>query len=358
MHTDSANLPQFVDKIASLIGPPDVTVAVSSTTGATATLLTIPDGQKFHDLEPTLEKYATRPRFLKEAATIYSTASLTAYALRFKTADSALFVYPAVEKPWLRLIVDYHQATGPNPAPVPAHRQHTASYSFPLSDEIQAWRAAEETGLMDGDNFAWFIDKHLNDIANAPVNWMMAPQDDVDRICRVLNLRDDHQPRDSSGQPIPFDQLEKDLDREPDELPTGYRTRLDKLRAKRFGTQQQLLTLSTEMSVRSSSSTKQTINLQNGARVLEFAEDNEAHLRGQKIKVPDLFLIDIPLFEGEERRLMPVRLFYRKQGSGIKWAIQLVDHRRMVKEAVADAATRVATDTGIPLFQGNPTPGN
>jgi hypothetical protein len=70
--------------------------------------------------------------------------------------------------------------------------------------------------------------------------------------------------------------------------------------------------------------------------------------------VPEIFLIDIPLFDGEARRLLPVRLFYRKHGSGIKWAIQLVDYQRMVKEAVADAATSVAAQTGIPLFQGDP----
>lgn len=357
MQTNPADMSALITAIQQMHGGAEIINQPSPDDPASLPLLVLPQGKSFTELNPLLEKYLPRPRFLKEKAQLFSTQALIDYAKRFSTGDSALFVNGNPTAPWLRLIVDYHVPTITSDSfgyPEPAHCFHTGTYSFPLSDEVKAWRTAQDGGLMEGEDFAWFLDRHLNDIANPPVNWMMIPQEELDRLCAILNLRDDHQPRDAQGNPIPFDQLDRDLEREEEELPTGYRTKLDKLRAKRFGTQQQLLTLSQEMSIRTEGKTKQSFSLQDGSRVMEFAEDHEANVRGRKVKVPDLFLIEIPLFDAEETRLMPVRLFYRKAGAGVKWAIELVDHRRMLKTAVADAAARVAQETGLPLFNGDP----
>lgn len=355
MQQNPAEITALVDLLHRHHGSNELIPVAADATGRT-NLLILPDGRKYHDLGAVIEKYLPRPRRLIETALLGSTVSMIAYANRFKTDDTALFFNTDPDAPWLKLVVDYHSpasgTAGDAAAPIPAHRQHTATYEFPLSDEMQAWIKAQEGGLMDADAFAWLLQQHENDISNPPVDWMLVPPEEVERVCALLNLRDDHRPLDAKGQPIPWEEL--DLKRGEEELPTGYRTRLDKLRDKRFGTQLQLLTLSQEMSVTTSSSAKQQIRVQDGTRYLEIAEDHQANVRGQKIKVPELFLIDIPVFDGEPSRLMPVRLYYRRTGQGVKWAVELVDHRRMVKDAIAKAATTVAELTALPLFNGDP----
>lgn len=357
MQQTPADITALIDAVKGMHGENEI-IPVANMAAGTTTLLVVPDGRTYHDLGAVLDKYLDRPRRLVESAAVGGTDAMIAYADRFKTPDSALFVDPSPDTPSLRLVVDYHSpaARGQDDQfdapPTPAHRQHTATYAFPLSDEMKAWRKAEAAGLMDAETFAWLLQQRVNDISNPPVDWMLVPGEEVDRICSLLNLRDDHQPRDGKGNPIPFEEL--DLSRDTEELPTGYRTRLDKLRAKRFGTQQQLLTLSTEMSVSTQASSSQKISLQDGTRYLEIAEDHQANVKGRKVKVPELFLIDIPVFDGEPSHLMPVRLYYRRVSGGVKWQIELVDHRRMVKDAITKAAQDVATATHLPLINGNP----
>lgn len=345
------------------------------------TILTLPANRQYLNLATILDAYRPRPRFLKENAVIGDTDSLIAYALRFRTSDSALFVNPNPDKPSLTLVVDYHSPSVFPPAPElltlpdgadsaamdfaeslactppnPAHGHHTATYRFPLSDDMQAWIRAAKGGLMDGEAFAWLLNERQNDISNPPVDWMMVDEGERDRICAILNLRDDHQPRDAAGQPIPWERLDIQRHDEEEVLPTGYRTRVDKLRAKRFGTQHQLLTLSTRMSVATTTSTKQSIRLQDGAHMLEIREDNQATMEGRPIKVPELFLIDIPIFDGEPSCLMAVRLYYRRAAGGIKWQVELVDHRRMLRNAIMAAALNVADATDLPLINGQHRP--
>ncbi|MBP7337682.1 DUF2303 family protein [Niveispirillum sp.] len=361
MNPTPADMTALIDAVKGMHGANELIPALPAEPGSTMLLVT-PEKRDVQDLGDFLNKYLPRPRFLAESALLGGTDAMIDYADRFKTGDSMLFVNPDPEEPWLKLVVDYHGASAildggddtpeERRPPVPAHCRHTATYRFPLSDEMRAWRAAAKAGLMDQEAFAWLLQQRQNDISNPPANWMLVPGTEVDRVCALLNLRDDHQPKDVSGKPIPFEEL--DLKRDEEELPTGYRTRLQKLQTKRFGTQQQLLTLSTEMSVRTSASSKQQIRLQDGSAILEFSEDHEAQVKGQKVKVPELFLIDIPVFDGEPSHLMPVRLYYRRAGGGIKWMVELVDHRRMLKDAILKASTDVSIATDLTLISGNP----
>lgn len=75
--------------------------------------------------------------------------------------------------------------------------------------------------------------------------------------------------------------------------------------------------------------------------------------QGRRIIVPDAFLLNIPVFEGETSQLLPVRLQYRKAG-GIKWFMSLVEYPRAVRFAVHTEADRVRAATGLPLFYGQP----
>ncbi|MBP7336906.1 DUF2303 family protein [Niveispirillum sp.] len=361
MNPTPADMTALINAVKEMHGNNELIPAIPAVPGST-TLLVMPEKRDVQDLGAFLDKYLPRPRFLAESALLGGTDAMITYAQRFKTNDSILFVDPNPDAPWLKLVVDYH-AVGtildgddvtPDERlpPAPAHCRHTATYKFPLSDEMQAWRGAAKAGLMDQEAFAWLLQQRQNDISNPPANWMLVREEEVDRICALLNLRDDHQPTDKDGRPIALEDL--DLQREEGELPTGYRTRQQKLETKRFGTQQQLLTLSTEMSVRTSASSKQQIRLQDGTHFLEFSEDHEAQVKGQKVKVPELFLIDIPVFDGEPSHLMPVRLYYRRAGGGIKWMVELVDHRRMLKDAIIKAATDVSTATDLTLISGNP----
>ncbi|HYE49987.1 MAG TPA: DUF2303 family protein [Azospirillaceae bacterium] len=325
-------------------------------------LAAVPTGKEVVDLTALADKYLPRPRALAEKARLYTSASLVDYVNRFRTAETALFVTVDPAAPGITAYLDYHAGTASGTrvdgeedrAALPSHLRHTAAYLFPLSDELKAWRAFEAKGFTPMNEFAWFLEERLNDITNAPVDWGYVPYLLVDGVCELLNLRDDFVP----GTDRMHTDEELEEHRRDQELPAGYRTRRQKLAEIKFGSQQQILTLSQEMTVRVDSRTAQKIDLHGGARTLVFEDSQETEVKGAKVKVPEMFLLDIPLFDGEPSVLIPARLYYRKTGAGIVWAVKLVNNRQHIRRAVEQVAARVAKETGCPLYSGRPNGGD
>ena len=81
--------------------------------------------------------------------------------------------------------------------------------------------------------------------------------------------------------------------------------------------------------------------------------DVALEIGGQKLNVPGLFCIKIPIIRGGVAVKIACRLRYRvSQEKGITWAYDLYRPDRVLTEAVEADLEQVRTATGLPLFHG------
>ena len=72
------------------------------------------------------------------------------------------------------------------------------------------------------------------------------------------------------------------------------------------------------------------------------------------MKVPNAFLIAIPVFELGERFVIPVRLRYRLNQGHVRWTLALYRSELVFDTAVRETCAKAAAGTGLPLFYGSP----
>ncbi|WP_395831165.1 DUF2303 family protein [Elstera sp.] len=306
-------------------------------------------GRELVSLKKFQDEYRTRPERIKADAKIETLDSLVDYANRFKRPESAL--HATLFSPYkLTLKVDYH-GTGADADP--SFNTHRADYAFPLSEPMKAWMKTANGDLMDQQDFAHFLEDRAVDIHNPPTDWQMLKADQLNLMLDLLNLRDDISLMDGQGRYI--DQDGKLLDSEgPEPEDDRYipRKALYKLRRKRFATELHMEKFAVGIEITNNSTAAQSYDPKSGQKTLTYKDD---HLDkdGRALKVPELFLINIPVFENGQRHLLPVRLYYRLPKNGaIKWALQIIEPERMIRIAVEAAARAAADRTGLPLFFG------
>lgn len=336
----------IIDAIERLAVQPPIKHEILDTlpTQESPILLALPDGVTLHDVTDKVAALRANPLAIRTKAPLLSIASVIAYLNRFKTADSAVFADDAPAAPSILGVVDFH---GVGPSAQPRHGRHRVTYAFPVSDQIKAWKAKSGI-LMDQGDFATFLQDRVFDIANPPLDWMQLEPKELDLILRLLNLVDDRGEVDDGA-----------ATNEPDEE-TGderyiSRSALYKLRRLRFGSAERITQLARTVQIAVNSSAKNGYNPKTGERTLEFTEEHDSRDKtGRKVSVPDMFLLNVPIFQGEKPTLIPVRLQYRMAGASVKWAVTLIEWERVVRLAVADEAARVAAETDLPVFYGRP----
>lgn len=271
--------------------------------GGSTILLSVPKGRELVDVEKFLEPLRERPRFLTGTARHENVESLIVHANRFKDGHSALYLTnPADGGALLTVIYDYHEEHGK-----PRHGKHKAEYAFPFSEEFEAWRAGNKKAMGQQD-FAEFIEDRILDVVAPP-------------------------PRDKAGEGLAkiFDYA-------------------DKIGGD-FASPQRMMELSRGLQARIEEKMVNSISLQTGEVVMEFTHQHRDS-NGEKLKVPGLFLIAVPVFEGGASYQLLGRLRYRPRGGTVTWFYELFRVRETVDHAVSEVAGRVSLATKLPLFRG------
>jgi len=322
-----------------------------------ARLLTLPNGKVVVDepagrevksVKALLDEYLERPERLKTTAELTTAESFIDYMNRFKKPESAVFAGGTVKSPEMLGMVDYH-GVGPNADP--SFCEHIAKYTFPLSDPMTAWINATREGLKDQATFAVFLQDRQYDIENPPLDWMMLPKDSLDLVLDLLNLHDDKGEIDDAA--LDAERVEAD---DPDEDRYIPRSAVHKLRKIRFGNVQRLNALSRGIEIAVGQKVVSAFSPKTGERVVHFSEEHDTRdSAGRKITVPEMFFVNIPVFDRGERHLLPVRLFYRQKGGTPFWGVELIDAPRLIKLAVDAVAAKVGEETGLPVFSGKPS---
>ncbi|KAA5602184.1 DUF2303 family protein, partial [Roseospira marina] len=97
----------------------------------------------------------------------------------------------------------------------------------------------------------------------------------------------------------------------------------------------------------------EVINTNSGEGSIIFEEEHTDGA-GQKLTIPSLFCLAIPVFDQGTRYRMVARLRYRKSREGLNWWFDLQQVKEVFDDAFQDAATRIAGDTGVPVYAGTP----
>lgn len=290
----------------------------------------LPVGKRIESLKPILDAYLPRPDRAAGFAVLTTLASFLAHVQRHSDPRRSI-IFADGETSRLIAIYDYHSAgtTGGErgmleprgervPATVeafgapgePGWCRHGAIYTCPLSSAWDAWTVANVKGMTPGE-FANFLEDRIEDV-----------------VAEVL--------QDSS--------LARLLD----------------LLGGTIATPRLLIGLARNLQVNVNSSVRQVQNLSTGEVDISYVESHDQQMvengAGKPARVPSMFAIGVPVYEGGERYQMGVKLRYRVNQNKVTWSFEI--HR--LSEAAALAFDRVIEEAqanaGVPVLRG--TPGN
>lgn len=268
-------------------------------------------GGGIKDLRDIVEKWRQHPERRKGTAQVLTLQSFIDLVNRHKSVHSAIFASTNWPNPSLTAVIDYHDIINRPPAPetdtqgipvpLPRFCEHRVHYPFPVTDEFKEW--AENDGeSMNQAEFAAFIEDRLPELAQAT-----------------------------------FDE-EKEI---------------GKLFGTKLATPADMLALSRGLEVNVAGKVKNNVRLSSGEGELVFVEEH-LNNKGEKITVPGMFMICLPVFiDGEPVRL-PVRLRYRVSDGAVSWSYHLYRWKELVRERVVADLETAATETALPAYEGSP----
>ncbi|MEO1223354.1 MAG: DUF2303 family protein [Pseudomonadota bacterium] len=318
---------QLLDKIRAL---GLVTVQTMEQQGdETASVAFVPDGQRVQNLTEITDTIRPRPRRRTGTAIVADVDSFIAHVNRFKDGHSALFGHLDIEaKPpiaTLTSVLDYHEE-GASEAALPRWGQHRTYLEMALHKDLRAWLKVDGERMNQRD-FAEFMEDRIVDVILPP------PQ---------LLTKGDGEPKDQA-----------------DGGDFGEKTQDERLAAMAsllggsFATPSRLSQLSKGLKLTETAKVGSAVNLSSGEAQLVY-ETEHTDRAGEKLKVPNLFLIAVPVFVGGPRYRIAVRLRYRVFNGSVSWSTLLVQPEVSIEDAFKGACTRAKDETALPLIMGQP----
>lgn len=259
--------------------------------------------------ESIFDQFRTNPKRRLGTANMLSLDSFIEHVNRFRDDDTVVFADNNRSAPKLTAVLDYHEAGAENAPRFGDHRTH---FNFPLSDEWKAWQAknAEPMKMVD---FAHFLEDRIIDVM---------PHG-------LINLTDDAKIYiDTLGNPN-----------------TDY--------AKKIADPAKLMELATGLQIFENSVVKEANKLASGESQIEFTTEH-TDAAGQKLNIPQLFVLGIPVFKNGLPYQIIARLRYRKMGGQIVFFYELWRTDRVFDHAFDEAVERVREEVGRPVLIGHP----
>lgn len=267
------------------------------------------------------DKHRSRPERRSGTAKLLDLDSFIAHTNRFKSAHSVLFAVNDMMNPSITCVLDYHEG---GPAGQPQFGSHRGVYEFPLSKQWKLWiskQGPNPENIMNGEQFAAFLEDNIVDVLEAPdlTNSIGAEKTDAER------------------------EADKKL------------ADLMALASGQIAGPNKLMELSRNLAVNVESKVRQAQSLSSGEIHLQYEEVHDARdWEGKPIKVPNFFLIGIPIFDGGPLYRLAVRLRYRPVGGKVLWFYQLHRPDLAFEHAFKEAVERARAETELPLMLGTP----
>jgi uncharacterized protein YfdQ (DUF2303 family) len=264
----------------------------------------LPDGMEMHSLKPLLDEYLQRPERRAGTARLTDLGSFIDHANRFKDAGSAIFAAREEKAPGLVSVLDYHEAGDG----IPRFGKHRGSYAFPVSEQWKAWQAVDGKEMGQGA-FAALIEDRIMDILPPPADGR------ADAGALALDL-------------------------------VGTL-------GGRIAGPTQLLEVARGLRLTETAQVANAFNTSSGEIEVAFRTEHVS-TNGKKLNVPTLFLVGMPVFEGDAAYKLPVRLQYRLKEGAISWTLRRYRPELVFFHAFDAAIGKVKAETALPVFLGAP----
>lgn len=258
--------------------------------------ISIPKGRTVNSLKTFIDEYRTAPERIQGVAQLTTLASLIKHVNRFKNDGTGVYASDGAQ-PSIQVVYDYHKKDEPK------FGRHRAVYKFPLSNEWNAWKAANEKWMLQGD-FATFLEDRLGDVL------------------------------DPSG------------------ATAGAKSTAEEL-GLTLASRQKLMTLSRGLTVHVESVMTNHQNLSSGEIAMVFKEQHKDE-GGNALTVPNGFLLAIPVFHGGLAYSIPVRLRYKANSGKIQWCVVMINPQKSIDDAVAMAVAEIEKETALGVLMGVP----
>ncbi|WP_411839220.1 DUF2303 family protein [Paracoccus sp. ME4] len=284
-------------------------------------IIAAPDGMRLHDLTKQHREgvEALKPLQRTGHAVLEDLDSLIAWTNRFKSEATVLFgqIHPT---PKLTAVIDYH-GEGPSRIdptegdPTASYARHTGLYTFPVSEEWRRWTAISGQPLTK-DQFGEFIEENAKDF--------------LDPTPALLNGLTD--------------------------ASEAWERCMTEIAAKvqgRFGQYAALAQLSRNFQVYETGQLQISTNRDTGETHVQFLDEHRGP-DGAPLRLPNLFMIAIPVFEEGALYRLAVRFRYRKAGAEVKFFATLYNPEAALRDAAREALATAQEKTGVPLMIGKP----
>lgn len=247
------------------------------------------------------DDYRTQPARRMGTASLLDLTSLIAHVERFKDADTMLFATDDRSAPSITAVLDYHKAGAKGD---PRFGQHRARFAFPVSDEWKAWTGSNKKPMAMID-FAAFLEDRIIDVLDAPTDL----PEDMQRFVKAIGGN--------------------------------------------IATPTKLMEIAVGLKVHEKSNVGETVNLASGEGEISFVSTHTDGA-GKPLKVPNLFLIGIPVFKNGPAYRIAVRLRYRKREGALCFWYELWRQDPVFDDAFGEALERVRAETALPVLLGSP----
>lgn len=268
--------------------------------GVKVPVAVLPKGKSLVSLVAFLEPFRPNPVRRKGQASIRDRASFIGHVEAFKDEHSAIFAVPDRANPRLLAVYDYNEKGGIETA-TPRFGQHRALYRAELSEQWKTWAAQDGTPMGQAE-FAEFLEDHIEDVC-------IVDGDQIKQLTELLEAR--------------------------------------------VGGPSALLKLSRGLQVTATNTVHNAVTLATGEVKVQFTEQH-ADGSGAPITTPNLFFLNIPVFEGGDAYQVALRLRYRISQGRLSWSYALYRADKIFDDAFKGVIAKVQESCDVAVYLGEP----
>ncbi len=255
-----------------------------------------PENMNVVPLKKYIDEERTTPETLKGLTFLHDCTSFCEFVNRYKADNSAIFY----NKDAQMVTCIFDCATKEHAS----FEKHLATYKFPFSKELQEWKKHNGETMSQVD-FAFFIERNVLDLSDAPTP-----------------------------------------DKESDSL-KEIRARVGGF----YASTQKMVELSRGIAIRNDERATVKFDTNTGEATLDFSSEHQ-DAAGNKIKVPNMFLIVIPILNGGKAYQLPCRLRYRLYNGTVKWWYEVINLDQAIDKAIDEDLEAIKKETALPIFAG------
>lgn len=278
-------------------------------------VVSLPPGRTVVSARPFLDEFLKAPRRLELTAKLFDEDSFCRHVVEHALPHSRIFANPhAAPTPTMVAVYDYHSVeTEPlegddadRRVPRPRFGRHRAVWPLRVAREWETW--TKQAGqAMPPAAFAEFLEANVPDV--------LSPTTTLSPTTAALV---------------------QDLDL-------------------KLASPSQLVALSRNLSVNVEVAVRQAQTLSSGEIAITYVEQHRDG-EGQPIRIPNAFLLGVPIFFGGPRFTVLARLSYRVASQRVSWSYALHRADEARELAFEEITARVSQATGLPVFNGDAPP--